>query len=178
MIDSDPVAISVGDDWTNANEATSAELLLAFQVSTGSFNIIATTATVPMLATVSKRITALIEEKGRQADSTILAAGLPPRPSTQRKGENVVAQVASKLESGYEDSHRVCKIRILNRLDIDLERIRIAVFPEHFNDGEVFRLDAGSGIRAQLVRGVDNEDIINRDLHLFLGFFVSQRRLS
>lgn len=172
VINSDPIAVSVSDDWTNAKDAVSAELLLAFHVRTGSFNIIATTATVPMLATVNKRIAALIDEKSAQADATISAAGLPPRPSTQRKGENVVAQVASALGTGSSDSN-CCSIRVINRLHIELERIRIAVFPEHFNDGEVFRLDAGSGIRARLVRGVDSQNVINRDLHLFLGFFVS-----
>lgn len=148
----------------------------------GSFNIIATTSTIPTLASVIKRVQTLIDEKGAQADATIAAAGLPPRPSTARKSENVVAAVASKLTSEDPIVEGCGAVRIINRLDIELVRIRIAIFPERFNEGEVFRIDAGSGIRAQLVRGVNAESVIHRNLQLYLGFFVSRssgtRRLS
>lgn len=160
----------MGDDWSRAT-TDAAELELDFQVKMGSFNIIATTSTIPTLVSVSKRVSTLIEEKGAQADATIAAAGLPPRPSTIRKGENVVAAVASTLAQESLTAGE-CPVRVINHLDIELVRIRVAIFPERFNEGEVYRLDAGSSIRAQLVRGVGADSIINRDLQLYLGFFV------
>ncbi|ORY77194.1 hypothetical protein BCR35DRAFT_353168 [Leucosporidium creatinivorum] len=180
VVDSDPIAIVVGDDWSRAT-TDAAELELDFKVKMGSFNIIATTATIPTLASVAQRVSTLIDEKGAQADATIAAAGLPPRPSTARKGENVVAAVASTLAQGPVPPGE-CPVRVINHLDIELVRIRVAIFPERFNEGEVYRLDAGSTIRAQLVRGVGADNIINRDLQLYLGFFsirkVNHRKLS
>lgn len=170
VVDSDPIAIVVSDDWSRAT-TDAAELELDFQVKMGSFNIIATTSTIPTLVSVTQRVSTLIEEKGAQADATIAAAGLPPRPSTARKGENVVAAVASTLAQESLTAGD-CPVRVINHLDIELVRIRVAIFPERFNEGEVYRLDAGSTIRAQLVRGVGSDDIINRDLQLYLGFFV------
>lgn len=176
VVDSDPIAIVVGDDWSRAT-TDAAELELDFKVKMGSFNIIATTSTIPTLVSVSQRVSTLIEEKGAQADATIAAAGLPPRPSTARKGENVVAAVASTLAQESLTAGE-CPVRVINHLDIELVRIRVAIFPERFNEGEVYRLDAGSTIRAQLVRGVGADSIINRDLQLYLGFFVRSFNLA
>ncbi|KAK4047646.1 Macrophage colony-stimulating factor 1 receptor [Microbotryomycetes sp. JL201] len=184
VIDADPIAIVVSDDWSSAT-GDEPKLLLAFDVKMGSFNIITTTSTIPTVIGLSKRVQALMEEKATLADQTLASAGLPPRPAVAKKNEYVVAAVASKL--AHDDDKQgplgaECPVRILNRLQIELARIRIAIFPDHFNDGEVFRLDAGGDIKARLERGVDQDQVIRRDLHLFLGFFsirkVSHRKIS
>ncbi|KAI5479573.1 hypothetical protein MNV49_003310, partial [Pseudohyphozyma bogoriensis] len=178
LVNADPIAVSVGDDWSRATTAD-AELELGFKVKMGSFNVIATVATVPTLVNVTRKVQMLVEEKSALADSTIANAGLPPRPSTTAKSGDAVSAFASKLALSPDSAG---DIRILNRLDIEVDRIRIAIFPEHFNDGEVFRIDAGGTIRAQLVRGVDAQKIIHRHLTLFLGFFsirkVNHRKLN
>ncbi|KAM0790005.1 hypothetical protein ACM66B_005335 [Microbotryomycetes sp. NB124-2] len=186
VVDADPIAIVVSDDWSSAT-GEEPKLLLAFDVKMGSFNIITTTSTIPTMIGLSKRVQALMEEKATLADQTLASAGLPPRPAAVKKKENVVAAVASKLahedeNNGLSAVDAECRVRILNRLKIELARIRFAIFPDHFNDGEVFRLDAGGGIKARLERGVDRDQVIQRDLHLFLGFFsirkVSHRKVS
>ncbi|KAK4051737.1 Macrophage colony-stimulating factor 1 receptor [Microbotryomycetes sp. JL221] len=181
VVDADPIAVLVSDDWSSAT-GTGAQLLLAFDIKMGSFNLISTTSTIPTLIGLSKRVQALIEEKQTLADQNMASVGLPPRPATAKKNQDVVAAVASKLAHDDFKSSTCGGIRILNRLNIELARIRLAVFPEHFNDSEVFRLDAGAGIKARLERGVDQDHVINRDLHLFLGFFsirrVNHRKVS
>lgn len=168
------------DDWSRAT-TDPAELELAFDVKMGSLSVIATVGTLPALLNVARKVQALVDEKVSVANATIARAGLPPRPNSTRQGETAVSLIASKL--GTESSPgEECSIRILNRLAIAVDRIRIAVFPGRFDDGEVYRLDAGSSIRAQLVRGVTTDRNIHRDLHLFLGFFsirkVNHRKLS
>lgn len=186
VVNSDPVTISVGDDWSRAMSLS--ELDLFFDVKMGAFNVIVTTSTVPNLVGILHRVQVLFDEKAAQADALLVTAGLPPR-STQaaEEKENAVSAYASQLAkdpnaqaSSTEAVHG--HIRILNRLSIEMTRIRIACFPDHFNDGEIFRLDAGGPIRAQLVRGVTAEREVHRDLELFLGFFavrkVNHRQVS
>ncbi|GAA5960722.1 hypothetical protein JCM21900_000512 [Sporobolomyces salmonicolor] len=180
VLQADPIEVSVDDDWSRASEDDPA-LDLSFRVKMGSFNIIGTTATIPTLVGVSQRVQVLIDEKAAQADATIKGAGLQPRPTSTDKAENAISAVASKFgkdSSGPAD----CPVRIVNRLWIQIDRIRIAIFPEHWNDGEIFRFDGGSTIRAQLVRGVDANQQIQRQLQLFLGFFsvrkVTHRKVS
>ncbi|KAK4696464.1 hypothetical protein P7C70_g8373, partial [Phenoliferia sp. Uapishka_3] len=181
LFDADPIAISVDDDWSKVTR-DSVELELAFEVKMGAFNVIATVATIPTIVNVSRRIQILMDEKAAQAEAMITESGLPPRPTTTNKAKNAVSAVASKLGSSPESGGLGCQIRIRNALHIECDRIRIAIFPDHFNDGEVFRLDAGSTIRASLVRGVDISDTIDRNLQLYLGFFsirkVSHRKVS
>lgn len=148
----------------------------------GSLSLLATVATVPTLVRVSHRLHALIAEKSLQADTTILTAGLPPRATVGSGANRAVSVIASKLSGGGEGKDETTTTRILNRLDIKADRLRIAIFPDHFNEGEVFRMDAGDGINARLVRGVQEKESIHRDLHLFLGSFsirkVDHRKIS
>ena len=134
VVEAEPIAILVGDDWTRV-KTDSAELELAFRVKMGDFNLIATTSTIPTLVSVSKRVETLIAEKRSLADSTLSGAGLAPRPSTARKTQDAVAQIASKLT--HDPVIAGCPLRIVNRLFIELSRIRIAIFPERLNQGEV-----------------------------------------
>lgn len=137
VVEADPIAILVGDDWTRV-KTDSAELELAFRVKMGAFSLIATTSTIPSLVSVSKRVETLIAEKRALADSTLAGAGLPPRPSTARKTQDAVAQIASKLN--HDPLAAACPLRIVNRLFIELSRIRIAIFPERLNQGEASRV--------------------------------------
>ncbi|KAL8281144.1 hypothetical protein RQP46_006502 [Phenoliferia psychrophenolica] len=181
LFSADPIAISVDDDWSKVT-TDAVELELAFQVKMGSFNLVATVATIPTLVGVGRRVQTLMAEKATQAELMITESGLPPRPTTVNKTRDAVSAIASQLGSGSEAGGPDCQIRIRNALHIECDRIRIAIFPDHLNDGEVFRLDAGSTIRASLVRGVDSANKIERNLQLYLGFFsirkVSHRKVS
>ncbi|BGP16903.1 Macrophage colony-stimulating factor 1 receptor [Rhodosporidiobolus nylandii] len=176
VLTADPVEVAVTDDWSRAR-SEAAELTLGFQVKMGEFNVIGTTATVPTLLNVSNRVQVLIDEKAASADAALAAAGMQPRPTSIGKAENAISAVAAKFGRDSPTDMPECPVRIVNRLQIELQRIRVAIFPDHWNDGEVFRLDAGGGIRAQLVRGVDAQNVIQRELLLFLGFF-SLRKIN
>jgi hypothetical protein len=175
LVDSDPISISVSDDWSQLSKG---ELELAFKVKMGTLLILATVATVPTLVQVSHRLRALIHEKSLQADATILNAGLPPRPDSSNRTDQAVSAIASKLGGDSITS----SIKILNRLDILADGISIALFPDHFNEGELYRVDAGNGIKAELVRGFGADELVHRNLHLFLGSFsirkVIHRKIS
>ncbi|SGY18835.1 BQ5605_C014g07488 [Microbotryum silenes-dioicae] len=168
-LQSDPIAVDVIDDWSQTTTA-SAELGLAFHVKMGSFNVILTTGTFPTLIRVLHRIELLIAEKSAEADKSLADSGLPPRPSTIQRGANIVSAVASKL--ALDDEATKCSIRISNELNLELLRIRLAVFPDSFNEGQVFRFDAGGGVRANLTRSVEADQTTHRHLKLFLGGFV------
>lgn len=175
----DPIAINVVDDWSRVT-TTAAELELAFEVKMRTLNIIATVSTVPNIVSLARRIQDLLDEKSSQADATIKESGLPPRPSVVLKNINAVSAVASKLADN-QDRLEEYPIRILSELDIEAEAIRIAIFHDHFNDGELFRLDAGE-IRAKFSRNLNEEKTTHRDLILHLGFFsirkVQYRKLT
>ncbi|SCV73833.1 BQ2448_6263 [Microbotryum intermedium] len=173
-LQSDPIAVDVIDDWSQTTTAN-AELSLAFHVKMGSFNVILTTSTFPTLIRVLHRIESLIAEKSAETDKSLADAGLPPRPATIRRSANIVPAVASKL--ALDDEAAKCSIRISNELKLELVRIRLAVFPDNFNEGQVFRVDAGGGVRANLTRSVEADQTTHRHLKLFLGGF-SVRRVS
>ncbi|GAA5979280.1 hypothetical protein JCM10908_002865 [Rhodotorula pacifica] len=175
----DPMHIAVTDDWTDAR-ADDPRLQLGFQVRTGTIQLITTTATIPILLSVSHRIKTLLADKAAVAEATLAESGIKPRVSTSTKAEHAVSNVASIF--GQTRSSSDCPVRIVNRLSIEITRIRFAVFADHWNDGEIFRADAGDSIRAQLVRGVDADNVIKRELRLHLGFFsirkVNHRKIS
>ncbi|GAA6038491.1 hypothetical protein JCM8097_004593 [Rhodosporidiobolus ruineniae] len=183
VLAADPIEVAVTDDWSQARSENS-ELTLGFRVKMGEFNVIGTTATVPTLVGVANRVQALIDEKAAAAENVLIAAGMQPRRAAAAKVESAISVVASSFgHSGTSAStNPECPVRIVNRLQIELDRIRLAVFPDHWNDGEVFRVDAGGSIKAELVRGIDAENRIQRQLRLFLGFFsirkVNHRKLS
>lgn len=176
LLDADPLAVTVTDDWSRVIQGF-AELELAFHVKMRSLNVIGTVSTIPIILMVSRRIQALLIEKAAQANTTIQNAGLPARPAEAFRGFNAVSAIASTLGA---TSAAEKTIRIINQLTIEAERFRISIFPEHFNDGEVFRADAGA-IKAQLMRGIESSEMIGRDLELYLGSFsirkVQHRKL-
>lgn len=175
LIDSDPISISVGDNWS---QLAKSELELAFKVTMGTLSVLATVSTIPTLVKVIHRLDSLIKEKSLQADTTILNAGLPPRPVSSSRTDQALSAMAVKLGGASE----ACSVKIRNRLDILADRISIAVFQEHFNEGEVYRVDAGDGIRAEFSRGFGVGEQVHRNLHLFLGSFaikkVNHRKIS
>ncbi|GAA5833329.1 hypothetical protein JCM11251_005205 [Rhodosporidiobolus azoricus] len=181
VLAADPIEVSVSDDWSRA-QSEDPELTLAFSVKMGEFNLIGTTATVPTLLAVSNRVQVLVDEKTATANSVLAAAGVQARQTSSDKAENAISVVASKL--GRSDTHHPsdCPVRIVNRLKIKLDRIRLAAFPDHWNDGEAFRVDAGGTILADLSRRVDADKRVHRDLHLHLGFFsirkISHRKIA
>lgn len=115
LFDADPVAVSVDDDWSKA-KSDGGELELAFKVKMGSFNVIATVATIPTIFGVFCRVNTVMSEKATQAATMIVDAGLPPRSTSADKARDAVSAVASKLASAPESSGPDSKLRIRNAL--------------------------------------------------------------
>lgn len=148
----------------------------------GSLSVLATVATIPTLVRVSHRLQTLLMQKAREAEMTIITAGFTPRPSSRSQAAEALSAIAAKLAGESEEN---AAVRIVSRLDIHADSsssIRIAVFPDHFNEGEAFRVDARGGIKAQLVRGTDDAGTTQRKLHLYLGSLavrkVEHRKVS
>ncbi|GAA5906531.1 hypothetical protein JCM8208_000472 [Rhodotorula glutinis] len=175
VLDGDPVVFEVLDDWSHARDHDPA-LSLRIKVDGGTFSLLGTTATVATILGVGQRIGALVDEKRAAADAVIAGAGLPPRPTSASKAENAISRVASRLgQDGGGGDSPACPVRIVNHLEFNVEAIRLAMFQDRWNDGDVYRADAGSGIRAKLVRDVDSEQQVHRNLSLYLGFFSIRR---
>ena len=172
VLDGDPVVFEVLDDWSHARDDDPA-LSLRIKVDGGTFSLLGTTATVATILGVGQRIGALVDEKRAAADAVIAGAGLPPRPTSASKAENAISRVASRL--GQDGGGPACPVRIVNHLEFNVEAIRLAMFQDRWNDGDVYRADAGSGFRAKLVRDVDSQQQVHRNLSLFLGFFSIRR---
>lgn len=168
------------DDWSRARDVDPT-LSLRIKVNGGKFKLLGTTATIATMLGVGQRIGALVDEKRAAADAVIASAGLPPRPTAAAKAENAISRVASRLgrDTGEQPE---CPVAIVNHLEFNVEAIGLAMFQDRWNDGDVYRADAGSGIRATLVRDVDSDHQVHRDLGLFLGFFsirrVAHRKLA
>lgn len=123
-----------------------------------------------------------MEEKTASATAVLAAAGVQqPRPTSQGKAATAISNVASTLNRSLANEGS-CPVRIVSRLEIALDNIRLAIFQDHWNDGIVFQADAGELIRAELQRGVDGHDTVQRNLHLHLGLFrirkITPRKLS
>ncbi|GJN87915.1 hypothetical protein Rhopal_000870-T1 [Rhodotorula paludigena] len=180
-LEADPVLVTVLDDWSCARQQNP-ELALRFEVKGGSFNLLGTTATIPTLFGVTRRVKTLVEEKTASATAVLAAAGVQqPRPTSQGKAATAISNVASTLNRSLANEGN-CPVRIVSRLEIALDNIRLAIFQDHWNDGIVFQADAGESIRAELQRGVDRHDTVQRNLHLHLGLFrirkITPRKLS
>jgi hypothetical protein len=149
----------------------------------GSLSVVATVATVPTLVGVSRRVQALVNEKAVQAATTIANSGMPARPSMTTRHADAVSLVASALSplesSPSNQPFTDLPIQVLNRLDISLSSIRIAVFTSHFGCGEVYLLDTGStrSLLARSVATTTTPSTIHRDLQLHLGFFSLRKVL-
>ncbi|GAA5841695.1 hypothetical protein JCM9279_000733 [Rhodotorula babjevae] len=175
VLDGDPVVFEVLDDWSHARDHDPA-LSLRIKVDGGTFSLLGTTATVATVLGVGQRIGALVDEKRAAADAVIAGAGLPPRPTSASKAESAISRVASRLgQDGGGDGSPACPVRIVNHLEFNVEAIRLAMFQDRWNDGDVYRADAGSGFRAKLVRDVDAQQQVHRNLSLYLGFFSIRR---
>ncbi|KAM0754575.1 hypothetical protein T439DRAFT_352583 [Meredithblackwellia eburnea MCA 4105] len=166
LFDADPIEVRVDDDWSSVPN----QLALDYKVKMGSFNLIATSATLPRIIRDINRVTASYETRVAEANSMLIKENFPPLKTTESKAREAVSAVASKFSSAPAGADSGCDVLIKSNLSIEAERFRIAIFPNHFNEGSVLRLDAGS-IQAQLARSVDAQDQIHRDLKLHLGFF-------
>ena len=181
LIESDPIRVAVTDEWT-ASHTDASRLRLHFSLVFGSVNVIMTTQTVPILVRLLDDLERLIEDRRVKARNALFgSSGLMPDLKMIRKGTSISetrkAAIAPKLPGAHGPTASIIPAGtvVLGDIQLEAERLRLAIFLHHFTDQEAFRGDAGS-IQARLERAVDGSGSVGRDLHLRLGFF-SVRRL-
>jgi hypothetical protein len=164
--DSDPILITIEDDWSGVSDASALlpQLVLAFSVKLGSLSVIMTTQTVPTLVKLTVDVEKLVDERRWKARNALSAS--PLLTSTTDRHRDTVSEVATKLAGKRNPSGP--KVRINGRLHLEADRLRLVVFPRHFTDVDVFQAHARN-VEARLVREENANGSLHRDLKLDLG---------
>lgn len=169
LLSTEPIKLGVCDDWTKL--VTDNELGLDFSLRFGSVSLIATTQTVPTLVKLGKDLEKLIEDRRAKTRALLLAhkATLPKAEAavdkTDVKQVTEVVKVGALLPSAIPEGTKV-----VGKIELEADRLRVAIFLHHFTDQEAFRADAGE-VRAELSRFLNDKKAVVRDLDLNLGFF-------
>lgn len=171
LVQADPIRIGALDDWSSLYEGGK-DLKLNFSLRFGSFSMMATSQTVPTLVRLAQDLERLIEDRSAKARSALFT-GTDPIPQVTAQDKSVEASQDTKeaiLDRSTVPSTIPSGTRVIGNIDLEAERLRLAIFLHHFTDAEAFRADAGA-VQAQLERGVVEDGTISRNLHLHLGFF-------
>ena len=172
LVQSDPIRVGATDDWSEVSSKN--QLRLDFSLRFGTFNVMATTQAVPTLVRLSKDMEKLLEERAAKARIELFGVSnvsqtvkeLSTRKIDTKKEETglqarVLTITPCAIPSG---------VHVISTIQLEVDRLRLAIYLHHFTDPEAFQGDAGS-VRAQLERGINDEDVVTRNLHLHLGFF-------
>jgi hypothetical protein len=171
LMRSEPIKLGVTDDWTKIHSEH--ELGLDFFLRFGTFNIVATTQTVPTLVRLAKDMERLINERREKTMAVLSEHRAAIKPVKQVIARKLPPpDLSGNLKTGSVLPSAIPEgTRVVGKIEVEADRLSIAVFLHHFTDQEAFRADAGE-VSAVLSRVLDEGKVVKkRELDLHLGFF-------
>lgn len=169
LLRTEPIKLGVSDDWTQLTKKN--ELGLDFSLRFGSFNVIATTQTVPTLLKLGKDLEKLVDDRRGKARASLVGhqASIPNTKDAMSKVH--LKQARENWKAGAVLPSAIPEgTKVVGKIELEANRLRLAIFLHHFTDQEAFRADAGE-VKAVLGRVLDENKTVVRELDLHLGFF-------
>ncbi|EJT99737.1 hypothetical protein DACRYDRAFT_101324 [Dacryopinax primogenitus] len=176
---SSPIDVQVYDDWSLMLEnpalfSSNQEVKLNFSVRAETFEAVGTVLTLPRLIALFNRLQALLatQREGAARESEAFRALRSSRVDNPLS-DVATAMLASARPKFKEDT---CSraVMILQNMQLEAGRIRLAVFPRSTSDQDMVRFEAKT-VSAELSRNALEDGRYHRKLNMHLSSFAIQR---